>query len=374
MYANATAAAMAPDYRASAPRLYAYLAIAIVGGQVLVPLLLVSFLFTRGLRRHPTLLNFLVSWIVYSIAVCLLFYAGHGLDQIPPPSLCLAQVALINAAYFKIAFAAVALMLHLFLTLPTVNDFRGPSPIRETILVLLAPFVFGLYLIVFFAVNSAAPQYVLVERGRLTCRFQSTPTTSFFSKFTPAIICIAMLSCLIMSMWMFKKTVKHVLNWRDWRLRSNLNGPRGPWFRILLRFTVFCVYAVLTEIASLIDVFAPQGPSHDIVDMYVATLPLAAFFIFGTLPDIRRFIPCLSAPKMDDSTPSAHETRFDLISHPMPPGRLSVNAPPKLPPKDLHISVNGTVTFVGSASIASPERVADPFGRRWDYSDPTHSR
>lgn len=278
-----------PDYRSSRAKTVAYYVLVIAGGQVLVPLLLCLFLFNKGFKRHPTLLLYLLSWVAYSVASCLLLYAGHVNDVVPPYDLCLAQVSLINAAYWMIAFGAVALMLHLRFTLPTVNpNATAYAPIRDGLLVALSPVMAGVYLVLFFVAHRVKPSLVAVERGRVTCRFQSTPDARFFSKLTPVLLALLLTICFGMSIYMLRKTVHKLLDIRGWKLKRSLQAPRGPWLRILTRFIVFGFYSITTMIASFIEAVTPQGPAHEFVDYYVATLPLAAFLIFGTLPDIRK--------------------------------------------------------------------------------------
>lgn len=45
---------------------------AILGGQVLLPLLICTLLFARNVRRNPLLVAMLVPWVMYSIGVCML--------------------------------------------------------------------------------------------------------------------------------------------------------------------------------------------------------------------------------------------------------------------------------------------------------------
>lgn len=53
--------------------LNAYFTLFIHGGQIGLPIVLLTMLFNgAGSRRHPTLFNFLVSWMLYAIANLLL--------------------------------------------------------------------------------------------------------------------------------------------------------------------------------------------------------------------------------------------------------------------------------------------------------------
>jgi hypothetical protein len=50
----------------------AYLVLHIIGGQVGLPIMVLTFLLCKNVSRHPTLVNFCITWIVYSVSYCLL--------------------------------------------------------------------------------------------------------------------------------------------------------------------------------------------------------------------------------------------------------------------------------------------------------------
>jgi len=49
-----------------------YLVLLIAGGQVGLPLVIVTLLFSKKAIRHPILINFFCTWIIYSVVFCLL--------------------------------------------------------------------------------------------------------------------------------------------------------------------------------------------------------------------------------------------------------------------------------------------------------------
>ena len=66
-----------------------YLAIQIIGGHILLPLLVITILLKKTVNRHPVFVNFCVSWIfssvVYSmlcVCLCFLFLSQQHSD--PP--------------------------------------------------------------------------------------------------------------------------------------------------------------------------------------------------------------------------------------------------------------------------------------------------
>lgn len=96
--------------------LLGYYCCIIIGGQVGLPLVLVTSLLGSQPRRHPTFLNILLAWFLYAVSSLLLyvsrfslniywilifycrrFYSGNGIseNQRPTFSLCLGQAALV---------------------------------------------------------------------------------------------------------------------------------------------------------------------------------------------------------------------------------------------------------------------------------------
>ena len=66
-----------------------YLAIQIIGGHILLPLLVITILLKKTVNRHPVFVNFCVSWIVSSVVysmlcVCLRFLFLSQQNSDPP--------------------------------------------------------------------------------------------------------------------------------------------------------------------------------------------------------------------------------------------------------------------------------------------------
>ena len=96
-----------------------YFAILIAGGQIGLPITLLTMFFNgKGSRRHPTLINVLVSWMLYAIVNLLLcvfsrlsfptlqlthlsLYAGEARSLQPKFDVCLIQASLIYGSTVK---------------------------------------------------------------------------------------------------------------------------------------------------------------------------------------------------------------------------------------------------------------------------------
>lgn len=60
-----------PPHLGSLVEVYATLLIA--GGQAGLPIIILTFLFAKNVHRHPTVVNFCITMIIYSIVFCLLW-------------------------------------------------------------------------------------------------------------------------------------------------------------------------------------------------------------------------------------------------------------------------------------------------------------
>ena len=49
-----------------------FFAIHLVGGHLGLPIVVATFLISKAANRHPTIINFCIVWILYSIIYCLL--------------------------------------------------------------------------------------------------------------------------------------------------------------------------------------------------------------------------------------------------------------------------------------------------------------
>ena len=49
-----------------------FFAIHLAGGHIGLPILVATFLLSKTAKRHPTIINFCITWIIYSVIYCLL--------------------------------------------------------------------------------------------------------------------------------------------------------------------------------------------------------------------------------------------------------------------------------------------------------------
>jgi hypothetical protein len=91
-----------------------YLALLVAGGYIGLPVVVVTFLVSRKVSRHPAIINFCITWIIYSVVYTLLcvsltltetclskttaFRVFSGQRTKPPQTLCITQAALIHGS------------------------------------------------------------------------------------------------------------------------------------------------------------------------------------------------------------------------------------------------------------------------------------
>jgi hypothetical protein len=80
------------------PLLNAWIALNFISNIILLPILVLTFLFSKRVtKRHPTLINVCMTWILSGIYSLLLFFGGRAKPTDPEPSkaLCIAQTSLL---------------------------------------------------------------------------------------------------------------------------------------------------------------------------------------------------------------------------------------------------------------------------------------
>ncbi|EPT01513.1 hypothetical protein FOMPIDRAFT_1048669 [Fomitopsis schrenkii] len=127
-----------PSLQQSAPF---YFALHIISGHVLLPLLTATFLLSNRVKRHPTVVNFCVTWVIYSVSYSLYLYGGQRRSVEGLRELCMAQLSMIYGSNAMVAAANLTLAIQIWST------FYVPwAPLRTSqygrcirLVVLLAP-------------------------------------------------------------------------------------------------------------------------------------------------------------------------------------------------------------------------------------------
>ncbi|KAH7099571.1 hypothetical protein BKA62DRAFT_758507 [Auriculariales sp. MPI-PUGE-AT-0066] len=262
--------------------LTAWLVFHVVGGQVLLPILFATFLFTRAVR-HPVMVNMVATWIVASTIACLVFYGGEYYyddpEQAAKAPLCKAQAAMMqHAVPPMLATSSFALIYHVRSTVRTtiVKDlpkaFQWLHTLRTAILVTLPYVTFAVFSLAGGISVMSRPNEVSLVRRELYCALEHSSMS----------IVSALFSALVLLATAYFE-ISIVLT-----LRRNSTGQREAGVEdsfqraLLIRVVIFGVYCIVGFVLSVVTVFV----STPAPDLFIATVPVVVFIVFGCQGDV----------------------------------------------------------------------------------------
>lgn len=250
----------------------------LVSNTILLPILVATFIFSKRAKRHPTLINVCMTWILSGVYSTLLFYGGVSKPSDPQPSraLCVAQTSLMYGITPMWSVAVLILMYHL-ISVANGNANRVVGRIKM-ILMLTSPYVveFGFSLAALIMSLTSDPKLVNRSHGFFYCALRAHPLFYAMAIFT-FVMCLG-INALEIQLAM--------LLYRRWR------GLRHAGFhfhfdtQLTLRVFVFGVYIFFGMVANVVKMFDP----HSLIpDMYAATIGTVILLVFGvTQPDVLR--------------------------------------------------------------------------------------
>ncbi|KAI0719967.1 hypothetical protein C8T65DRAFT_634467 [Cerioporus squamosus] len=257
-----------------------FFAIHLAGGHIGLPILITTFCISKTAKRHPTVINFCVVWILYSIIYCLLIYGGEDWLENPPHALCLTQAAMNYAAPPMAVVAGLQVVLQIWSTF--VEPWKEarlaniPQWLKMAAIILPPYLTFIAFAIPAAYVGHQDPHLVQVKNG-LYCglmhgQFEMYAVPIFCGIFLLLIIGFELAT--IVRIIRGRQIIK-----RDFPLCSAKRPSLSPWCRAAL----FLIYAALALGACIMDL--KQDPSI-FGYMIQAALPLAAFLVFGLQKDV----------------------------------------------------------------------------------------
>ncbi|KAI0269457.1 hypothetical protein BGY98DRAFT_307056 [Russula aff. rugulosa BPL654] len=156
---------------------YAWFSLNIIGGHFMVPVLLVTFLFSKA-KRDATLINFGITLVLTSVINCLLLYANEYLGPEPSKGLCIFQAAGFGASAPTWAAAALTL----------VVQIRSRVELKSVpwlfFMIILPYIVLIAFIVLILVVGFQRPDTVTRARRTLYCSLESRPISLFSIGFT----------------------------------------------------------------------------------------------------------------------------------------------------------------------------------------------
>ncbi|KAI0349464.1 hypothetical protein OH77DRAFT_1525619 [Trametes cingulata] len=252
------------------------------GDQILLSLLVATFLLSRRIVRHPTMVNVCCTWILTGIIASLLLYAGQQVGAEPEKGLCIAQAVLIGPVPPMTSMAALALVYHTWSTfrpsaLRTTTGLKPSKVSRLTTAALLAvPYVTHLCFAA-GALRVALQDPSRVSRGRrfFYCSIDFDPFNVPMALFT-AVVCLGATILEVHLLFMLS---------RNWRALRRAGLGTGIDIQLIIRLTVFVAYIFCGMVVMVATVFNAQSI---LPDMFAASVGTAFFAVFATQPDVLR--------------------------------------------------------------------------------------
>ncbi|TDL26567.1 hypothetical protein BD410DRAFT_882098 [Rickenella mellea] len=271
-------------------------ALQIFGGQIALPLFVGTLLVSGRLRAvaHPVLINFCITWILYSIVYCLTVYGGLRHESGGGKSLCMIQGILVHGAVpmynlfcsgyvrrlttisdSRTAASFTSLAFHVWHGLQrTKLKWTIKHPNVTLIMMLWLPYIFFLV----FAIFSAVVTMEQSELPRSDFSYFCTLHPGGLLKIVPAFAAVAALISIVLEVHIFTKLFRLREIWS----RNRLEDP--PALSMVVRIGVFSIFTVVGLAVSVVSaVRAYPGPFPDVVQ---TILPLVVFLVFGTRKDV----------------------------------------------------------------------------------------
>lgn len=296
-----------PDHRTSAT-LLAWYWILIVGGQILLPFLLATMIWSRNVRRDPTLVNMIISWIIFTVVLCMLYYAGDQSGPEPPFGVCLAQASLLAGAPVMSCAAGLALVLQVFLGLRNlvqkVNTSGRMTPKddrryqidtrwRARAFVTIPYILLFIFTIASVIIGLRDRSLINRKRSWLFCSLDG-----------PMVIAVSVVSAVLSGITVLFEGWIALLFYRHGTQVASTKTESAFNVRIILRVIAFSLYSGFCWVSFIIF-----GTKWDVVPwMLTATVPLVAFVIFASQKSVLRvwtfWIPRKPREELQPPSPS----------------------------------------------------------------------
>ncbi|TDL28327.1 hypothetical protein BD410DRAFT_215623 [Rickenella mellea] len=257
-----------------------WLVLHVFGGLVLLPLVVLSFLLApKSVPRHPTLINFCISWIVFSIPYVFLIYAHQEGKEDPSFQLCLAQTSMIHGGPPMVSVAGLAMTIQLWCTQRQVNlDHRMWWRYSRRFWMIAPPYIAYLFFALLAMIFGLQHRAKVISQNQLYCNIQDVGFRFIVPSFTAAImLCILICETAIVVTLLHHRSEVKIL----WPLHEE----RRISLSLTLRIALFSMYCCMSLAACMSLLAEPMNPFPYMIQ---ATLPIVAFLVFGTQKDLLR--------------------------------------------------------------------------------------
>jgi len=330
----------------------AWFALMIIGGQIFLPIILLTMLLSKNVRRGPALLNAVVLPILMSLVSCMLLYSGHARGPEPPYALCLAQASFMYGIGPAVLLTPTILAWQVWSSLRAVTYGKELEEERttraRTLLVVLPPyFVFLVFMVASLIHGSMHPEWVSRSRSVYYCSIQSridvgaAIVSSFFSLL--ALIFEVLTMVALHKKWDTSIT-KIVLPHTQLAFNVKL-------IKRIFAFTV--LFSILNSTALLEGV----NPAMVLVPRFnFAIWPVGLAIAYGTQPSILR-VWCFWKPRKPRTEVDSYATTFSIVADGQG-GIASVAGGPVRPKRsNTLLSIDATLHFGDQGKVWGENKI-----------------
>lgn len=287
----------------------AWFALMIIGGQVFLPIILLTMLLSKNVRRGPALINAIVLPILMSIISCMLLYSGHARGPEPPYALCLAQASFMYGIVPAVILTPAILAWQIWNSLRAVTygkELEEERPTRaRTLLVVLPPyFVFLVFMVASLIHGSMYPKWVSRSRSVYYCSIQSRIDVggTIVSCFFGAIALIFEVRTIVTLYTRWGASIADIV------LPHTLLAFN---VKLIKRIAVLSVVFMLIQLTVL---FEGVSPAMILVPRFnFAIWPIGIAIVFGTQPSILR-VWCFWRPRKPRTEVDGYATTFAIVA------------------------------------------------------------
>lgn len=268
----------------------AYFTFVFAGGFVFLPLVLVTFAFSKVPGRNAGLVNFLASLVVFAFGIVLLPLTGQLYNPLPSRGLCFFQLGAIQGGLIATSVAAVTIVVHLAFNLPGREDTEPKLPrALRRMMAGLPCAAFVIYVLAQAEEAVSLGDRLGIERGALVCRF-ADGSPFFFKKGTLVVLSVALAIDLAATLYLFLriKDPLKLVSVRAWREQLRDDTVHSSWLALLIRLALFEIICIAAVILVALDALAPNGTTHFLLVGFGGLVPFLVFLIFGTTTSLRR--------------------------------------------------------------------------------------
>ncbi|KAJ3503367.1 hypothetical protein NLJ89_g8467 [Agrocybe chaxingu] len=320
---------------AASDLLLSWIYLNIIVNTILPLILVVTFLISTRVKRHPTLVNLFITWIFSGQFAVILFYVKEHVGPEPDKAVCIAQASLL---FGTIPMWSVAILVMLSYMVQSLKGEAKQESTAKLVLMLVSPYAaWFVFTLAAFFLATERPDKVTRARTTFYCSLDFPPLNNgrraivFF-------ICLGIVAIEIQLA---------LIVYRTWRgLRS-----AGRWkmadFQLVFRVLGFAIYVTAGIVINLVSTVYPGSVFPD---MYSATAGIVLFLLFGTQPDVLRvwffWLPTLSKrrkPILVQSTLFINPSSpLDLLKSARPEkvAEAFADLPPLPPPKSKEYLAN----------------------------------